>query len=175
MRRELAADLGRGGYVYHASGDQVSASADRYFEKALVLSRPGLVARSARLLVDLVSDDCERLAVTDAATATLGSAIAQETGLPLLLGTTGSDGAARFDGEAFPGVRVLVLADVVLTGQRALADVCAVRAIGGEVVDVVCLLDREGGGAQQLANAGVGLRALFREVDLLSRSTGGSG
>jgi hypothetical protein len=96
MRRELAADLGRGGYVYHASGDQVSASADRYFEKALVLSRPGLVARSARLLVDLVSDDCERLAVTDAATATLGSAIAQETGLPLLLGTTGSDGAARW-------------------------------------------------------------------------------
>lgn len=167
MRQELAADVGRGGYVYRTQGGARPSGAERYFEKSLVLSRPGLTKRSAKLLVDLISDDCERVAATDTATAVLASAIAQETGLQLLLGTRES-GGVTFEGEAFPGVRVIVLEDVILTGTRALGDVSAVRAVGGEVLGVVCLLDRNGSGAQRLAEAGVGVRALYHEAELLA-------
>jgi hypothetical protein len=41
LRRELAADLGRGGYVLQkGEGSEVQ----RYFDKALVLCRPALLA-----------------------------------------------------------------------------------------------------------------------------------
>jgi orotate phosphoribosyltransferase len=164
LRLELAADLARGGYVYpHAGGEGPS---ERYFDKYLVLSRPGLLSRSARLLAELVGQDCERLATTGVAASTLGTALSQETGIPLLLGRDAEDGIT-FEGEIFSGVKALLLEDVVFTGARASRGVRALRGSGAEVMEVLCLLDRQSGGAQRLAEERVNLRALYTETDLL--------
>jgi orotate phosphoribosyltransferase len=162
LRLELAADLARGGYVYR----EQSAGGGRYFDKYLVLSRPGLLGRAARLLAELVPQDCERLATTGVAAATIGTALSQETGVALLLGRDVGE-QISFDGELFSRVKVLLLEDVVDTGERALRGVRALQARGAEVLEVVCLLDRQAGGAQRLADAGVNLRPLFTEAQLL--------
>lgn len=164
LRAELAADLSRGGYVLRAD----DGCADRrYFDKFLVLCRPGLLTRAARLLADMLCDDCERLAVTSLPCATLATALAQEVGLPLLLGA--DKGAGVFGGELSAGTRVTLVEDVVHTGRTALAGVGAVRDAGAEPLDVLCLLDRQAGGAQVLAADGVPLRALFTEAELLEQ------
>lgn len=169
LRSELAADLSRGGYVYRATAD---ATSERYFDKYLVLSRPGLLTRSARLMAELVPADCDRIAVTGVAAGSLGTALSQETGVPLLLGL---DGGARIDfgGERFSRVSAVLLEDVVHTGRRALAGAEALKAIGATILGVVCLLDREAGGLQRLAEAGYPLRALFAESELLSHAHDG--
>lgn len=165
LREELAADLSRGGYVFHERAD--GASAERYFEKHLVLSRPGLLTRSARLLADMVPPDTERLAVVGVAATTLAVALSQHTGISLLLGRQREDGEVRFDGEHYTDVKCLLVEDVVFTGGQARHGVEALRAIGASLLAVVCLLDRETGAAQRLAEVGVSLRSLFLESDLL--------
>jgi orotate phosphoribosyltransferase len=139
----------------------------RYFDKFLVLCRPGLLTRAARLLVDLVSEDSDRLAATAAPPTALATALAQESGLPLLLPANGS--AEGFGGELSVGTRVTLVEDVVFTGGTALAGVRALRDAGVEPLEVVCLLDRQAGGAQLLAGDGVPLRALFSETELLEQ------
>jgi orotate phosphoribosyltransferase len=164
LRRELAADLARGGYVYRDGSARQAGG--RYFDKYLVLSRPGLLSRSARLLAALVPQDCERVATTGVAAATLGTALSQETGISLLLGRDDGDGIS-FDGELFSRVKVLLLEDVVDSGRRALRGVEALEASNADVLEVACLLDRQAGGAQRLAEHGVNLRPLFTEAQLL--------
>ncbi len=137
----------------------------RFFDKFLVLCRPGLLTRAARLLADMVSDECERLAATGAPSTALATALAQELGMALLLSDDEEPG--RFGGELSAGTRVTLVEDVVFTGGRAVDDLTALRAMGAEPVEVVCLLDRQFGAAQHLATAGVPLRALFTEADLL--------
>lgn len=147
--------------------DNTSDGEDRYFDKFLVLSRPGMLTRAARLLAVMVSEDCERLAVTGVPSTALGTALAQETGVALLL----SDGEqpVTFGGELFAGTRVTLVEDVVFTGRRALAGARALRGAGAEVLDVLCLLDRQSGAAQVLAGEGLPLRTLFTETELLEQ------
>jgi len=172
LRQELAADLSRGGYVYRESGGDEAA--DRYFEKHLVLSRPGLLTRSARLLADLVPAETERIAVVGVAAGTIATALSQQTGIPLLLGRQAGDGSVRFDGERYTDVKCVLLEDVVFTGSQALLGAEALAAVEAAVLGVVCLLDRESGGAQSLAEAGFPLRALFLEGELLRLAREGS-
>jgi orotate phosphoribosyltransferase len=169
LRRELAADLGRGGYVLRAAAEPGD---ERYFDKALVLSRPGLLTRSAELLADLLPETCERIAVTGVPSAALGTALSQVTGVPLLLGSIGEDDTVTFHGERYRGVKAVLLEDVVYTGGRAGLGAAALERIGTDVLGVVCLLDRNRGGAQRLAESGFALRALFAEEELLRLAHG---
>ena len=119
------------------------------------------------MLADLVSEDCERLAVTRIPSTALGTALAQQSGLALLLSDDGQRGI--FGGELSAGARVTLVEDVVFTGRTALAGVQALRTAGAEPLDVICLLDRQSGAAQLLAGDGLPLRALFTEAELLEQ------
>jgi orotate phosphoribosyltransferase len=167
IRAELRVDLRRAGYVFQPQ----DGTFDRFFEKYQVLSRPGLVARSARFLAALLPSDCERVAATGIGSAVLASAIAAETGVLLLLASdrNGPDQIA-FAGEPFPGMRTVLLEDVVHTGSRAVAGADALRSSGADVLGVICLLDRAAGSAGRLAQAGYTLRSVFTEADLLEQT-----
>jgi orotate phosphoribosyltransferase len=115
----------------------------------------------------MVSDDCERLAAMGAPSTALATALAQEIGMPLLLSVDEAPGG--FGGELAAGTRVTLVEDVVFTGGRALAGISALRTVGVEPVEVLCLLDRQSGAAQRLAGVGVPLRPLFTEAELLEQ------
>jgi orotate phosphoribosyltransferase len=115
----------------------------------------------------MISEDCERLAVTCVPATALGTALAQETGVTLLLAE--DDRPEGFGGELFARTRVTLVEDVVFTGRRALGGVRALREAGAELLDVLCLLDRQSGAAQLLAREGLPLRALFTETELLEQ------
>jgi orotate phosphoribosyltransferase len=125
------------------------------------------LTRAARLLADMISEECERLAATAAPSTALATALAQETGLPLLLAS--EEGAGAFGGELSDGTRVTLVEDVVYTGRTALEGTRSLRRAGAEPLEVVCLLDRQSGGAQLLAGDGTPLRALFTEAELLEQ------
>jgi orotate phosphoribosyltransferase len=59
--------------------------------------------------------------------------------------------ARQIEGQLEPRSRVVVVDDVVTTGGSTLRAIEAVEAAGHEVVAVVCLVDREEGGTEQLS------------------------
>jgi len=63
------------------------------------------------------------------------------------------------------GERVLLVDDLVSTGDSALRTVRAVREGGGVVEDVVVLVDREQGAERLLAEEGVRLHALMKVTE----------
>ena len=57
----------------------------------------------------------------------------------------------RVEGVLRPGDRVLVVEDVVTTGESVLQAIAEVEKAGGRVVAVSCIVDRLEGGAERLA------------------------
>jgi orotate phosphoribosyltransferase len=66
-----------------------------------------------------------------------------------------------------PGECVCLVEDVVTSGGALLEAVEAVRAAGLVVRTAVCVVDREEGGADELARHAVRLRSLFRAGDFV--------
>ena len=67
----------------------------------------------------------------------------------------------RIEGVFEPGERVCLVEDVVTAGGAALEAVEVLRDAGLDVSTVVCVVDREEGGADALARAAVRLRPLL--------------
>ena len=67
-----------------------------------------------------------------------------------------------------PGAKVAVLEDVVTTGGTLVKACERVRDAGLTVATVVCVLDREEGGRENLAQAGFTLESIFTREDLLA-------
>jgi orotate phosphoribosyltransferase len=72
----------------------------------------------------------------------------------------------RIEGCFAAGDRVVVVEDVITSGGSALRACEAVRAEGGEVLGVLALVDREGGGREAIEEAGHRVLSLFRVSEL---------
>jgi orotate phosphoribosyltransferase len=66
----------------------------------------------------------------------------------------------RIEGCFTPGASVVVVEDVITTGQSAREAITAVEAEGGRVLGVLAVVDREEGGREALAAAGYDLEPL---------------
>lgn len=77
-------------------------------------------------------------------------------------------GSARLvegDRSLAPGLPVVLLEDVITTGGSSLSAVDSLTRAGASVVGVLALVDREEGGAEAFARAGVRMVPLFRRSD----------
>ncbi len=73
----------------------------------------------------------------------------------------------RIEGCFSSGDAVVVVEDVITTGQSAGDAVAAIREAGGTVLGVLAVVDREEGGRAALEAAGVTVEALVAASDLL--------
>jgi orotate phosphoribosyltransferase len=84
-------------------------------------------------------------------------------------------GAGRqIEGCFAAGHRVVVIEDVITSGGSALRACEAVRDAGGEVLAVLALVDREGGGREAIEAEGYPVVSLFRVSELLEAVGEGS-
>lgn len=73
----------------------------------------------------------------------------------------------QIEGNFTPGSPVVVIEDVITSGGSALTAVEAIRQAGGEVLGVLAVVDREAGGREKIAAAGLPVRALVQVSELL--------
>ncbi len=72
----------------------------------------------------------------------------------------------RVEGALTPGDRVILVDDLITTGKTLSEAARAIRREGGEVEHAFVLIDREEGGREALAEAGVELHALMTVREL---------
>jgi orotate phosphoribosyltransferase len=81
-------------------------------------------------------------------------------------------GTARLiEGPLKPSSDVVIVEDVVTSGDSALRAVASVREEGCNVLAVFALVDREQGGRERLASEGLSLLSLFTAAELLAGMT----
>jgi orotate phosphoribosyltransferase len=71
------------------------------------------------------------------------------------------------EGTFQQGDRVVVVEDVITTGQSALRAIGAVRAAGGHIAGVFALVDREEGGREAIEEGGYEVISLTRRRELI--------
>ena len=112
-----------------------------------------------------------RLAGPALGAVALAAAASLSSGLPFVIvrGAAKEYGTAnRLEGVFEEGELVCLIEDVVTSGGALAEAVGALREAGLVVRNVVCVVDREEGGADALARRGARLVPLFRAGDLLS-------
>jgi orotate phosphoribosyltransferase len=161
----------------YLEGDFVLRSGRRsryYLDKYRFETRPDLLrALGERLAAQIREHEAEatRIAGPELGAVALAAAASLESGLPFLIvrkETKGHGTANRLEGAYEPGERVCVVEDVVTSGGAALSAVQALREAGLSCGTAVCVVDREEGGADELARHAVRLRRLFTASDVLS-------
>jgi len=173
-RARLARDMVE---VAWLEGDFVLRSGRRsryYFDKYLFETQPSILRRVGRELARLVPPETQRLAAPELGAVLLGGAVSMELDLPLVIVRKGEKGYGTskvLEGSLQAGDRVTMLEDVLTTAGAALDAVTKVREAGGEVICLVGVLDREEGAAENLTEAGVPFRPLFKTSDLPPRTS----
>ena len=78
-------------------------------------------------------------------------------------------------GNLKPGMQVAIIEDVVTTASSTFTAIDAALHAGLEITHVICLVDREEGGRENLAARGFELDAVFTKTSLLRGVRGGRG
>lgn len=144
-----------------------------YLDKYRFETRPDLLdAIGVRIAAGVAAEDpgATRLAGPELGAVALAAAASLRSGLPFLIVRKESKGYGtdrQVEGVYEEGERVCLVEDVVTSGGAAAGAVAALRATGLECSTAICVVDREEGGADGLAAAGVRLVSLFRAHELL--------
>jgi orotate phosphoribosyltransferase len=143
--------------------------ADHYFDKYRFESDPVLLGEIVQALAPLVPEGTEGLAGLELGGVPLATMLSAVTGLPAYFVRKEAKkyGTERLcEGGDVAGRRLLIVEDVVTTGGQVVLSAQDLRAEGAVVDHVVCVIDREGGGADVIAAEGMTLHALFTMHDL---------
>lgn len=142
-----------------------------YIDLRLLASQPSLLSRVASAYLPVLKNvRYHRLAALPYAALPIATAISLQTGRPMVYPRkeikdygTGS----AIEGGFEQGERVVLIDDLATTGGSKFEAIERLEAAGLEVNDVVVLIDRQGGAAHDLAEAGYRLCAVFTLSQLI--------
>ena len=144
-----------------------------YLDKYRFETRPELLGPLGERLAAAAREhepDAVRLAGPALGAVALAASASLSSGLPFVIvrDTAKEYGTAnRLEGPFEEGEIVCLIEDVVTSGGALAEAVAALREAGLVVRNAICVVDREEGGADQLARLGVRLRSLYRAGDLV--------
>jgi uridine monophosphate synthetase len=147
-----------------------------YIDLRLLASQPSLLSRVASAYLPVLKSlRYDRLAALPYAALPIATAISLQTGRPMVYPRkeikdygTGSAVEGGFE----RGERVVLIDDLATTGGSKFEAIERLEAAGLEVNDVVVLIDRQGGAAQDLAEAGYRLHVVFTLSQLIEHWSG---
>lgn len=168
----MATDLGADVYrACHLTGDFTLRSgrvSPEYFDKYLFEGDPVLLRRVAEAMAGLLPE-CDVLAGMEMGGIPIVTVMSQLTGSPAVFVRKEAKGYGTrkvAEGGTVDGLRVVGVEDVVTTGGALVNGCMALRAAGATLDTVVCAIDREQGGARNLAVEEIALRSALGRADL---------
>jgi len=142
-----------------------------YIDLRLLVSKPALLARAATEYANILNGlPCDRIAGVPYAALPIGTAVAIEADKPLiyLRKEAKAHGLGKdIEGAWQPGERVVIIEDLITSGGSTIQTAERLRAAGLIVEHVIVLIDREQGGVQNLAAAGITAHSVFKLTTLL--------
>ncbi len=143
--------------------------ATEYFDKYLFESNPTLLARVARVMVQLLPGDTELIGGLELGGVPIATMVSSLTGQPTLFvrkqaKTYGTCKLA--EGPDVAGRRVTLVEDVITTGGAVRDAALALREAGAVVEVVLCAIDRSPEGEEPLADVGLEVRSVLTKAML---------
>jgi len=146
---------------------------DEYFDKYLFEANPELLRDIAQAMVALLPDSIDGLAGLEMGGIPLATVLSQITNIPVLFVRKKAKdyGTCKLaEGGPVAGRKLVIVEDVITSGGQIRESVRALRDLGANIQYVVGVIDREAGGAENLHQDDLELRALFTSSELRSAS-----
>nr|WP_239062111.1 orotate phosphoribosyltransferase [Streptomyces sp. SID13031] len=146
-------------------------TATEYFDKYRFEADPVLLDAIAEAMAPLVPAGTEVLAGLEMGGIPVVTALGRHTGLPcaFVRKEAKTYGTCRLaEGAELAGRRVLVVEDVVSKGGQIVLSTKDLRALGADISQALCVIDRQLGGAETLAAEGIELISLMTAADFIS-------
>lgn len=151
----------------HITGEfllRSGAVSNEYFDKYLFEAQPKILKAVAEHLLPLIPKDTELLAGLEMGGIPVVTMLSQLSGIPALFvrkeaKTYGTCKLA--EGGDIAGKKLLIVEDVVTSGGQILLSAEDLRKLGAKIESVVCVIDRQSGGSENLAKANLQLLPLL--------------
>lgn len=156
----------------HITGSFVLRSgqvSNEYFDKYRFESNPVLLAEIGRHLKNMVPPETTKLAGLELGGIPLATVVSLETGLPTLFVRKQAKpyGTRQLaEGGSIAGERLLIVEDVITSGGQVIESAQELQKLGASIVGVLCVIDRESGGRENIAKVGWELTSLFTKSQL---------
>ncbi|MGW6278697.1 orotate phosphoribosyltransferase [Kribbella sp. NPDC055071] len=140
-----------------------------YFDKYRFEADPVLLDEIAGAMVELVPEGTEVLAGLEMGGIPVVTALGRRTGLPcaFVRKEAKAYGTRRLaEGADTTGRRVTIVEDVVTTGGQIVLSTNELRALGAEITDALCVINRNPTTPTPLTDAGLTLHALLSSEDI---------
>ena len=151
------------------------AKSDYYIDIKKASTNPKVLRLIARLMAQKMRDEgiqADRIAGVVLGSVPLATALSLETGIPYVMirKEKKDHGTGKLiEGDLCSGDRALVVEDVITTAGSSIKAIGTLREAGAVVEHVISVIYREGGGAENLAEAGVDFRPLVKASELVKR------
>ncbi|WP_341252057.1 orotate phosphoribosyltransferase [Euzebya pacifica] len=162
----------------HLTGEFVlrsGATSTEYFDKYLFEADPVLLREIAEHLAPSIPEGTEALAGLELGGVPIAVALSQVTGLPTLFvrKEAKSYGTAKLaEGGTVGERRITVVEDVVTSGGQVILSCGDLRERGADILGVLCVIDRQAGGPEKLAEHDLALSPLFTMDELKASQQG---
>jgi orotate phosphoribosyltransferase len=173
-RRELAHRIYAASHLTGTFTLRSGVVSDEYFDKYMFESDPELLHAIAAACIALVPERIDALAGLELGGVPLATMMSQVSGLPtrFVRKEAKTYGTCRLaEGGELDGQRLCIVEDVITSGGAVLDAAAELRARGALLGPVVCVIDRESGGVENLAAQGLEVHALFSMHELNSAAS----
>lgn len=163
-RRIYAASYIKGYFVLRSG-----AVSNEYLNKYLFESDPALLREIAQAMSELIPSGVDALAGLEMGGIPIATVLSQITGIPALFVRKKAKeyGTCKLaEGGDVADRTIVIIEDVVTTAGQIKESAKALRECGAEIVGVLCVIDREAGGDDNLAEDGLVLDSLFTMTEL---------
>jgi orotate phosphoribosyltransferase len=145
------------------------AVSDEYFDKYLFESDPMLLREIAQAMSELIPLGVDALAGLEMGGIPIVTVLSQITGIPaLFVRKRAKEYGTRklVEGGEVAGRRLVIIEDIVTSAGQIRESARALRELGAEIVGTMCVVDREEGGRENLAEDDLALHSLYTMTEL---------
>ncbi|MFC2069996.1 orotate phosphoribosyltransferase [Chloroflexota bacterium] len=168
-RNELAAKIYETSHLTGTFTLRSGQVSNEYFDKYLFESKPELLAEIVDHLSEMVPEGTDILAGLEMGGIPIATALSSKTGIPAIFVRKQAKeyGTAKLaEGTEFAGKMVCVIEDVVTTGGQIVMSANDLRQRDADIEYVLCVIERDIKGRENLKKEGLELRSLFTMEEL---------
>ena len=160
--------------VSHLTGNftlRSGRTATEYFDKYQFEAQPEILDAVAQHMAKLIPPGTQVLAGLEMGAISVVAMLSHYSGIPAAFVRKKSKGYGTdrlAEGTELVGKKVLVIEDIVTSGGQVGLSTADMRALGAEITHALCVIDRQEGGREKLAEEGIELISLFTKSDLSS-------
>ena len=168
-RKELAGQIYKVSHIFGSFKLRSGQISNEYFDKYLFESDPKLLKEIADQMAKMIPPDTEVLAGLEMGAIPVATSISLKTGLPAtFVRKKAKDyGTNKFaEGAEVNGKRVCIIEDVVTTGGQIIMSANDLKTLGAKIDSVLCVIERDIKGRENLKKEGLELRSLFTMEEL---------